>query len=167
VLYISDIVEFLQRGSGLEQMDTPLKFGRTINAKRLQSQLSRAAREAPGDKDEVHHNVLCGNWNSRSLIDLMSKTIYRDWFFNLTTKTQTHTHTQIHKTDYFTRAGARAFVCVCVCVFVCVCGDKWGSNWNPVTDNKNSESASCVLQSPLLCTAYIFQNMFLNRENYS
>ena len=61
MLYFSDIMEFLETDSGVEQMDSPLMFGRTINAERPQSQLSRVAREAPNDKKEVHHNVSCGN----------------------------------------------------------------------------------------------------------
>jgi len=67
VLYISDIMEFLETDSWVEQMDSPLMFGRTINAERPQSELSRVAREAADDKMEVHHNVSYGNRKSRSL----------------------------------------------------------------------------------------------------
>ena len=62
----------------------------------------------------------------------MSKILYNKWVFNFTTKTQTQTH----KTDSF----PRVCVCVCfvfVCMYLCVCSDKWGSNWTPVTENKN------------------------------
>ena len=57
MLYVSDIMEFLGTDSGLEQMDSPLLFGRTINAEQPQSELSRVVREAPDDKMEVLHNV--------------------------------------------------------------------------------------------------------------
>ena len=61
VFFFSDIVEFLQTDSGVEQMDSPLMFERTINAVQPQSELYRVAREVPGDKGEVLHNVSCHN----------------------------------------------------------------------------------------------------------
>ena len=44
-------MEFLETNSGVQQMDSPLMFGRTINAKHPQSELSRVVREAPDDKN--------------------------------------------------------------------------------------------------------------------
>jgi hypothetical protein len=57
VLLISDIREFLEINSGVQQMDSPLMLGMTINAEHPQSELSRVAREAPDDKMEALHNV--------------------------------------------------------------------------------------------------------------
>ena len=57
---------FLETDSGVEQMDSPLVFGRTINAQRPQSELSRVAREAPNDKMEVHDHFSYGNLDGRS-----------------------------------------------------------------------------------------------------
>lgn len=50
-------MEFLERDSGVKQMDSSLMFGRTINAERPHSEMSRVAREAPDDKGEVPHSV--------------------------------------------------------------------------------------------------------------
>jgi len=56
-VYFSDIMEFLETDSGVEQMDSPLMFERTINAEHPQSELYRVAREAPDDEVEVIHSV--------------------------------------------------------------------------------------------------------------
>jgi len=52
-------MEFLETDSGVEHMDSPLMFGRTINVENPQSELSRVARDAPDDtrKMEVFHNI--------------------------------------------------------------------------------------------------------------
>jgi hypothetical protein len=51
-------MEFLETFSGVEQMDSPLMFGRKINAEHQHSDLSRVAREAADDKKEV----FCSIW---------------------------------------------------------------------------------------------------------
>jgi hypothetical protein len=56
-VYFLDLMEFLETDSGVEQMDSPLMFGRTINAEHLQSEKSRVAREAPDDETEVIYIV--------------------------------------------------------------------------------------------------------------
>jgi hypothetical protein len=56
-VYFSDIMEFLETNSGMEQMDSTLMFGRIINAEHPQSELYRVAREAPDDELEVIHSV--------------------------------------------------------------------------------------------------------------
>jgi hypothetical protein len=54
-------MEFLETDSGIEQMDSPLLFGRTINVEHPQPVLSRVAREAPDDKMEVLYSVWYDN----------------------------------------------------------------------------------------------------------
>jgi hypothetical protein len=49
-------MEFLETDSGVEQVDSPLMFGMTLNAEHPQSELSRVVRDAPDDKMEVFHN---------------------------------------------------------------------------------------------------------------
>jgi hypothetical protein len=60
-------MEFLETDSGVEQMDSPLMFGRTINAEHQQSELSRVAREPADDETEVFRSVWYHNWKSSSL----------------------------------------------------------------------------------------------------
>jgi hypothetical protein len=50
-------MEFLETDSGVEQMDSPMMFGRTIYAEHPPSELSRVARDAPDDKMEVFNNI--------------------------------------------------------------------------------------------------------------
>lgn len=60
-------MEFLETDSGVEQVDSPLMFGMTLNAEHPQSELSRVVRDAPDDKMEVFHNFSYHDWNSRSM----------------------------------------------------------------------------------------------------
>ena len=68
MLFFSDIMEFLETDSAVEQMDSPLMFGRTINAVHPQSDLSRVARDAPNCKMEVNHSVSYHNSSSSCLL---------------------------------------------------------------------------------------------------
>jgi hypothetical protein len=57
VFFFPDAVEFLETDSGVEEIDSPLMFGRTINAEHTHSELSRVAREAPDGEMKVVHSV--------------------------------------------------------------------------------------------------------------
>jgi hypothetical protein len=50
-------MDFLGTDSGMEQMDSPLIFRKTLNAGHTQSQLTRVPREAGDDNLEVLYSV--------------------------------------------------------------------------------------------------------------